>query len=182
MDIIVGLGNPGQQYRHTRHNIGFAVIDALACRYAIPMRQHGTQALYGAGQLGHRQVMLVRPQTYMNLSGHAVAPLVHGFVQPGEELVVIHDDIDLPLGKIRVKRQGGDAGHRGVRSIIECLGHGTFVRVRLGVGRPPHQEDIVDYVLSPFTAEEHKAQDDMIAQALACVEMLLESTDQSCES
>ncbi|HEY7495948.1 MAG TPA: aminoacyl-tRNA hydrolase [Candidatus Tectomicrobia bacterium] len=173
VDVIVGLGNPGRRYRYTRHNLGFDVIDALACQYNIPMQQHECQAICGQGRVGSQAVLLVKPQTYMNASGHAVAPLVRRYRQAHEQLIVVHDDIDLPLGKIRVRQQGSAAGHLGVRSLIECLGSEAFVRVRLGVGRPPHKEDIVDYVLSPFAAEEMDARDMLVAQAVACIEKTL---------
>jgi PTH1 family peptidyl-tRNA hydrolase len=109
----------------------------------------------------------------MNASGRAVAPLVQRYVQAGEQLVVIHDDIDLALGRLRIRPQGGDAGHLGIRSIMACLGHGTFVRVRMGVGRPVHKAEVVDYVLSPFAPEEAEARQAMIAQAIASIETLL---------
>lgn len=172
MHVIVGLGNPGRRYRQTRHNLGFDVIDALACQYGILMHQHDTQASCGQGRLGAYAVLLVKPQTYMNASGQAVVPLVRRYCRAGGQLVVVHDDIDLPLGKIRVRQQGSDAGHLGVRSIIECLGSEVFVRIRLGIGRPPRKQDTVDYVLSPFAVEEMDARHTLIAQAVACIEQL----------
>jgi PTH1 family peptidyl-tRNA hydrolase len=175
VDVIVGLGNPGRRYRQTRHNLGFDVIDALACQYGIPMQQHETQAICGQGRLGAHTVLLVKPQTYMNASGQAVAPLVRRYCRGGGQLVVVHDDIDLPLGKIRVRQQGSDAGHLGVRSIIACLGSEAFVRIRLGIGRPPRKEDTVDYVLAPFAVEEMDARRTLIAQAVACIAQLLAS-------
>jgi PTH1 family peptidyl-tRNA hydrolase len=173
VNVIVGLGNPGLRYQHTRHNVGFDVIDVLACQHDIPVQQHDFQALCGQGQIGRCAVLLVKPRTYMNASGQAVASLVQRYMGAGEQLVVIHDDIDLPLGRIKIKRQGGDAGHLGVRSIIACLGHGAFVRVRMGIGRPPCKADVVDYVLAPFTAAEAERHSTMLAQAAACVEALL---------
>jgi PTH1 family peptidyl-tRNA hydrolase len=181
VDLIVGLGNPGPRYRYTRHNVGFDVIDVLARQYDIPMRQHEARAICGKGCISDCAVLLVKPQTYMNASGPAVAPLVKRYLQGGEHMMVIHDDIDLPLGAIRIKRRGGDAGHRGVRSIIECLGNGDFVRLRLGIGRPPHREDIVDYVLASFAADEMQARDLMITQAASCVVALLAAADRPCE-
>ena len=139
MDMIVGLGNPGQRYRHTRHNLGFDVIDALAERYHIILRQREADALCGTGHIGPHDVLCVKPQTYMNASGQSVAPLVRRYLHRGEQLIVVHDDIDLPVGKIKLKYQGGDAGHLGIRSIIACLKSNVFVRIRLGVGKPPHK-------------------------------------------
>jgi PTH1 family peptidyl-tRNA hydrolase len=174
VDVIVGLGNPGQQYQHTRHNLGFDVIDALASRYHLALQQREAESLCGQGQVGTRAVLLVKPQTYMNASGKAVAPLVRRYLQAGQQLIVLHDDIDLPLGRLKIKRQGGDAGHLGIRSIIACLGHGTFVRVRMGIGRPWHKTAVVEYVLSPFAPAEAETCQAMITQAVGCVEALLE--------
>lgn len=182
MDVIVGLGNPGRRYQHTRHNLGFDVIDMLARRYEMTLQQIEAKALGGKGGIGSRAVVLVKPQTYMNRSGQSVAPLVRRYRKPGEQLVVIHDDIDLSLGTVKIKQRGGDAGHLGVRSIIECLGSGDFVRIRMGVGRPSHQADIVDYVLSPFSADEAETHHTMIAQAATCVETLLAAADHAYES
>lgn len=178
MDVIVGLGNPGQRYRHTRHNIGFDVIDALAQRYRIAVRQREADALCGTGDIGPRTVLCVKPQTYMNASGQSVAPLVRRYLRQGELFIVVHDDIDLPVGKLKLKRQGGDAGHLGIRSLIACLKSDAFLRMRMGVGRPPQKEDIVDYVLSAFTAAEAEARQMMMAQAVTWVETLLAAPGQ----
>ena len=175
MDIVVGLGNPGTRYAYTRHNLGFAVVDALAGRYGIAMKPLGAQAICGQGKISDCAVLLVKPQTYMNASGQAVAPLVQRYLGLGDDLVVIHDDIDLPLGRTKIKRHGGDAGHLGVRSIIACLGHGEFLRLRLGIGRPACKAHIVDYVLSSFTPAERQTREEMIAQAVICVAALLQS-------
>lgn len=175
VDIIVGLGNPGPRYAHTRHNIGFDVIDVLARRCGISMQPLATKALCGQGKIGGRAVFLVKPQTYMNASGQAVAPIVRKHLGSGDRLVVVHDEIDLSLGRIKIKRQGGDAGHLGIRSIIECLGHGDFLRIRMGVGRPACKSHIVEYVLSSFTAAEKETCEEMIAQAVKCIETLLQS-------
>lgn len=173
MDVIVGLGNPGQRYQHTRHNIGFEVIDALAQKHGVTLRQRAAEALCGSGQIETHMVLCAKPQTYMNASGQSVAPLVQRHLRRGDRLIIIHDDIDLPLGKMKIKHQGGDAGHLGIRSIIACLARDTFIRLRLGVGRPAHREDVVAYVLSPFTPAEKATRDTMITQAVAQVETLL---------
>jgi peptidyl-tRNA hydrolase, PTH1 family len=179
VDIIVGLGNPGKRYQCTRHNLGFDVIDVLASQHRVPIQRHVAESLCGQGRIGGRAVLLVKPQTYMNASGKAVAPLVQRYLHIGEQLIVIHDDIDLPPGRIKIKRQGGDAGHLGIRSIIAYLGHGTFVRVRMGIGRPWHKVDVVDYVLSPFPTEEAETRQAMIGQAAICVETLLKADERS---
>jgi PTH1 family peptidyl-tRNA hydrolase len=176
VDIVVGVGNPGSRYAQTRHNLGFDVVDVLARRYDIAMQQRLSEAVCGQGTISQRAVLLVKPQTYMNASGRAVAPLVQKYMGRGDRLVVIHDDIDLPLGRVKIKRHGGDAGHLGVRSIIACLGHGEFLRLRMGIGRPACSAHIVDYVLSSFTAAERQTREEMIAQAVLCVETLLRST------
>jgi PTH1 family peptidyl-tRNA hydrolase len=175
VDIIVGVGNPGARYASTRHNLGFDVVDVLAYRYEISLQRRMAEAICGQGQIGSHTVLLVKPQTYMNASGRAVAPLVQQYMGTADRLVVIHDDIDLPLGDIKIKRQGGDAGHLGIRSIIACLGHGKFLRIRMGIGRPVCKAHIVDYVLSPFTPMERQAREEMLAQAVMCVDTLLQS-------
>ena len=173
MDVIVGLGNPGQRYRHHRHNIGYDIIDALADRHGISVRRRESEAVCGTGRVGARAVLLAKPQTFMNASGEAVVPLVHRYLRRHELLVVVHDDIDLPLGKLRLKEKGGDAGHRGIRSITQCLQSDEYLRLRLGIGRPPHREDVVDYVLSPFSAAEADARQGMIDEAVERLEALL---------
>ena len=173
MDVLVGLGNPGLRYRRHRHNIGYDVIDALADRHGILMRDREFDAVCGAGRIGTRAVLLAKPQTFMNNSGEAVAPLVRRHLRGDALLVVVHDDIDLALGKMRLKEQGGDAGHRGIRSITQRLQSDQYLRLRLGVGRPPHREDVIDYVLSPFSAEEADARLAMIEEAIERLEGLL---------
>ena len=173
MDVIVGLGNPGPRYRYHRHNIGFDVIDAVAERHGIPLRGREFDSVCGAGRIGSRAIMLAKPQTFMNNSGEAVAPLVRRYLRGHALLVVVHDDIDLAVGKLRLKEQGGDAGHRGIRSITQCLRSDQYLRLRLGVGRPPHRDDVIDYVLSPFCAEEADARQAMINEAVGRLEDLL---------
>lgn len=169
MHIIVGLGNPGKRYQRSRHNIGFAVIDLLAKTHHIILNQREAQALYGIGRIDGQRVMLAQPQTYMNASGEAVAPLCQRYLRVGEQLIVVHDDIDLPLGRLKVKRQGGDAGHLGIRSIITHLRTGDFIRLRLGVGRPQRKDEVVRYVLAPFDDDEATACQAMMDQAVQCL-------------
>jgi PTH1 family peptidyl-tRNA hydrolase len=177
VDLIVGLGNPGRRYQHTRHNLGFDVIDALAQRCGVSLGRREREADCGEATLGARRVLLAKPQTFMNVSGRSVSQLAERYLQPHEQLIVIHDDLDLPLGKIRLKRGGGDAGHRGIRSIIEWLGNGDFARVRMGIGRPACKADIVAYVLMPFTAEEAEVYTTMVADAMQGVETLLNASE-----
>lgn len=180
VDMIVGLGNPGSRYQHTRHNFGFDVLDALARRHRITLHLHAVKALCGQGRLHERPLLLVKPQTFMNASGQVVARLVSQYLRDDDLLIVVHDDIDLPLGKIKLKHRGGDAGHRGIRSIIACLGTGEFSRVRLGIGRPLEATEVIDYVLSPFTAEEMDTYKAMIPQAIEHIETLLTAHDRPC--
>lgn len=177
VDVIVGLGNPGPRYRRHRHNIGYNVIDALADRHGILLQDHKFDAVCGAGRIGARAIVLAKPQTFMNNSGKAVAQLVRRYLRGGALLVVVHDDIDLALGKLRLKEQGGDAGHRGIRSITQWLQNDQYLRLRLGVGRPAHREDVIDYVLSPFADEETDDRQAMIDEAVERLEDLLNRTE-----
>jgi PTH1 family peptidyl-tRNA hydrolase len=154
LKLIVGLGNPGPKYHQSRHNLGFLVLDELSSRHDISMKKTLFQALTGEGKIEQYRVLLAKPQTYMNLSGQAVRKLVDFRRIPLDDLFVVHDDLDLPLGTVRLKTSGGDGGHRGLSSVIEHLGTTTFKRVRLGIGRPPCKEMTESYVLSLFDQEE----------------------------
>ena len=156
--MIVGLGNPGLAYRHTRHNFGFLAIDKLADDLNIPVKRLKFKAMIGEGRFGDNKVILVKPLTFMNESGRAVAPLLRFFKLPLSNLLVIHDDLDLPLGTLRLRPSGGTSGQRGMASIITQLGTQDFPRMRLGIGRPPGQMDPVDYVLKDFLPSEHELQ------------------------
>ncbi len=174
MKLIVGLGNPGQEYRWTRHNMGFLVLDHLAKEEGIQLARRRFQSVFGQGRIGRRDVILAKPVTYMNLSGEAVARLLRFFrIQP-EDLIIVHDDLDLPFGKIRIRLQGGHGGHQGVKSIIESLGHNEFIRVKMGIGRPGDpRQDPADYVLAPFSSEEREEVKDAAARGAEAVELLL---------
>ncbi len=173
MKLVVGLGNPGPRYRGTRHSIGFLVIEALAAAHQIALRRELPKARYGEGAIGDQRVVLARPLTYMNQSGEAVAALTARFSIAPDDLVVIHDDLDLVLGRIKRKTRGGDAGHYGVRSIIEHLGTGDFTRIRVGIGRPATRAEIIPYVLDPFRPDELPQVEEAIQQAVSSVEDLL---------
>jgi PTH1 family peptidyl-tRNA hydrolase len=173
--LIVGLGNPGSRYDDTRHNVGFRVIDDLAAAHHIVSRSHLPAAVYGEGTVAAQPVVLAWPQTYMNASGKAVANLCAQFSIPPNDLIVAHDDLDLQLGRVKLKRHGGDAGHYGVRSIIAHLGTGDFLRIRIGIGRPAHKDEIVTYVLSPFTPDELPLLHDAVRHAVEKVENVLRS-------
>lgn len=152
--LIVGLGNPGSQYRKNRHNVGFMVLDALAESAGIPLRRVSFQALVGKGNLAGAPVILAKPQTFMNNSGQSVAPLMRFYKIPLEHLLVVHDDLDLPFGTLRLRPQGGAGGQRGMGSIINKLNTQEFARLRMGIGRPPGRMDPKDYVLYDFDADQ----------------------------
>ena len=154
--MIVGLGNPGPVYRHTRHNFGFLAIDELSDALNIQVKRLKFKAMLGEGRFDGKKVVLVKPMTFMNESGRAVAPLLRFFKLPLSNLLVIHDDLDLPFGTLRLRPSGGTSGQRGMASIITQLGTQDFPRMRLGIGRPPGQMDPVDYVLKDFLPAEHE--------------------------
>jgi peptidyl-tRNA hydrolase, PTH1 family len=152
--LLVGLGNPGREYRNTRHNIGFMAIERLAADLGIKMTKVQAKAIIGLTPFESAKLVLVKPQTFMNLSGQAVASLARFYRVPFEQILVIHDDIDLPVASIRIRPAGGSAGQKGVASIIEKLGTQTFARMRIGVGRPPGRMAAPDYVLQQFDKSE----------------------------
>ena len=167
--LIVGLGNPGLAYRHNRHNIGFMVADALAQKLEIPLKRVKFKAQIGNGKVEGIPVIIAKPLTYMNNSGEAVAPLVHYFKVPLERLLVIHDDMDLPLGTLRMRPSGGSAGHNSMLSIFDKLGTNAIPRLRVGIGRPPGRMDPADYVLQDFPKSEEELLNMVIAQACEAV-------------
>ncbi len=154
MYLIVGLGNPGEQYSRTRHNIGFAVVDAIAEDLGTPIRRREFSALTATARIGRSEVLIIKPQTYMNLSGRSVCAALTATAASVEDVIVVHDEVDLPLGRLRVKSGGGSGGHRGIDSIAEECGSREFARVRFGVGRPPGEKSTAEYVLEPFTPRE----------------------------
>lgn len=154
MKLIVGLGNPGARYRFTRHNFGFFVLDQLAEDQDIMMSQTGFDALWGKGVIAGQSVLLAKPQTFMNLSGKSVRKLADFFKIVVEDVLVVHDDLDLPFGVIRLKAGGGQGGHKGLISICDSLGGPEFQRVRLGIGKPAQRSAVERYVLEPFTESE----------------------------
>jgi PTH1 family peptidyl-tRNA hydrolase len=163
--LIVGLGNPGLAYRHNRHNVGFMVADALADKLEIPLKRVKFKAQIGNGKLEDIPIIIAKPLTFMNNSGEAVAPLVRYFKVPLERLLVIHDDMDLPLGTLRMRPSGGSAGHNGMLSIFDKLGTNAIPRLRVGIGRPPGKMDPADYVLQDFPKGDEELLKMVIAQA-----------------
>ncbi len=173
MFLIAGLGNPGSRYISTRHNIGFMVVDRVAEKEAIRLDSEGYYSVWGRGNIAGHDVVIAKPLTFMNLSGRAVAALSRAFSIPPESIIVVCDDCDLPLGRLRIRKRGGSGGHRGLESIIDHLGSTDFPRVRVGVGRPP-EGDLTHYVLSPFKKEEAELLDDVIERAALSIRAVIE--------
>ena len=174
MKLIVGLGNPGVEYAQTRHNIGSMVASRLAERAGIALKRKGYQAFFGVGRLADAEVTILLPQTYMNHSGASVAPAYQSLgVEPGD-LIVIHDEIDLAYGCLRIKVGGGHGGHNGLRSIGSACGETRYIRLRMGVGRPPSGGDVSAYVLSRFNAMERTNLEKYIETAADALEVLIE--------
>jgi len=175
MFIIAGLGNPKKEYDNTRHNIGFAMIDELADKYHISVMDVKHKALTGKGMIGGHKVLLVKPLTFMNLSGESIRPLADYFkIDVASELIVVSDDISLPPGQIRIRKRGSAGGHNGLKSIIQQLGSEEFQRIRIGVGEKPGGYDLADYVLGHFSKEEQVVMSEGIKKAVGAVEMMLD--------
>jgi PTH1 family peptidyl-tRNA hydrolase len=160
--LFVGLGNPGRQYDKTRHNIGFEVIDELSAKWGIPLDQAKHKGVYGIGHVGGEKVILLKPLTYMNLSGESIRAVMEYYDVDTEEIVVMYDDLDMPTGRIRLRQKGSAGGHNGIKSTIGHLGTQEFNRIRVGISRPQNGMAITDWVLGRFTSEEH----DMMAEAV----------------
>ena len=173
MRVVVGLGNPGPEYQKTRHNLGFWVIDLLAERWFTKLSRRAFQSLIGETQWRGEKVLLVQPQTYMNLSGRAVARVCNFYHLNIEHLIIVHDDLDLPMGKLRIKRGGGGAGgNKGIGSIIDSLGSKDFVRLKIGIGRPPGRQDPAHFVLQPFTPQEEAFILPAVDRAASAIELI----------
>lgn len=170
--LIVGLGNPGRKYAGHRHNVGFQCLDHLAEAWGLSFSRRKHKALLAQGQIAGLKAILAKPQTFMNLSGQAVERMAHFYKVPPENILVIYDDLDLPVGRIRLRPEGGSGGHKGMKSIIEHLGSNGFPRLRVGIGRPTHG-DPVDYVLGDFTLDEQIAIDDAYERVVSAVELWL---------
>ena len=164
MKVIVGLGNPGPQYAETRHNVGFLLVDLLAEVNKLQFRAK-FQGLWSEGNIEGERIFLLKPQTFMNLSGRSVRELINFYKISGDDLLIVHDDMDLSLGKIRLRDQGSAGGHNGIKSILAELGTERFGRLKLGVGRPPRDFDPARYVLSPFAEDEMKPLDEVLGRA-----------------
>ncbi|MCA0993684.1 aminoacyl-tRNA hydrolase [Pseudalkalibacillus hwajinpoensis] len=170
MKLIVGLGNPGKKFNNTRHNVGFMAIDQLAKEMGIALDQKKFQGVYGKGMVNGEAVYLLKPQTFMNLSGESVRPLMEYFNIEVADLLVIYDDLDLPTGKVRIRQKGSAGGHNGMKSIITHLHTQEFKRVRIGIDRSARQT-VIDYVLKPFSKEEEEP-----------IQLAIEQTAKACEA
>lgn len=175
MYIIAGLGNPGREYAHTRHNVGFDVVDKLAEQENIDVSEKKHRALIGRGVVSGRKCVLAKPQTFMNLSGESVRALLDYYkADERTELIVISDDISLDVGQIRVRKKGSAGGHNGLKNIIASLGHDSFIRVKMGVGEKPKGWDLVDYVLGHFSAPEREKMDEAVLRAAEAIRMIVD--------
>lgn len=181
MYIIAGLGNPGGKYEKSRHNVGFQVIDRIAAKYHIDMNMKKHKAICGTGVVEGMKVMLVKPQTYMNLSGESIREVVDFYkADPEEELLVIYDDVSLRPGQLRIRKKGSAGGHNGVKNIIQHLGTQAFPRIKVGVGEKPEGYDLADYVLGHFSKEDEERMVEAYDRAvLAAAEILTDGPDRA---
>jgi PTH1 family peptidyl-tRNA hydrolase len=170
MKWIVGLGNPGERYQNTRHNIGFWVIDELSKRWGIPVKTGKWRSFIGEGMVHNEKVMLIKPLTFMNRSGEAVGPILQFYKGNIEDLVVIYDDLDLPLGQVRLRLKGSAGGHNGMKSVIAHLKTDQFKRIKIGIDRPPIHQAVPDYVLSSFSEMEKPIAEEAVQVAAQAVE------------
>ena len=172
--LIVGLGNPGKKYELTRHNVGFIALETLAGVHNIPVKNLKFKALCGQGVIGGKSVLLMMPQTFMNLSGEAVSAAAQFYKIPNEKILVIYDDISLPVGKLRARAKGSAGGHNGIKNIIQLTGNDVFPRIKIGVGAPPHPDyDVADWVLGTFGEDDKKTLAEAIDKAVSAVPTLL---------
>ncbi len=171
--VVTGLGNPGRKYADTRHNVGFWVVELLALRHKIKMSKVKFKALYGEGVISGKKVLLVMPQTYMNLSGESVRDIISWSKIPVGNIIIIYDDIDLPVGKIRVRPKGSAGTHNGMKSVIYQIMSDEFPRVRIGIDKPPEGWDLADYVLSKFSKEEKDKISQAVVNAADAVEAII---------
>lgn len=173
MKVVVGLGNPGVVHAEDRHNVGAMVVERVAANWGVVIGRAIHCSYVGEGSIAGERVLLVKPQTYMNCSGEAAASIARYYRLEAQAFVAVYDDMDLPLGRVRIRPGGGAAGHRGVASLMEGLEGGEFSRVRLGIGRPPVHCDAAEYVLAPFASEELAVAEAAVARAAEAVEALI---------
>ena len=176
--IIAGLGNPGREYEGTRHNAGFIALDALADMEKTDIKEMKFRALCGRGEIADKSVLFIKPQTFMNLSGDSVVSASSFYKIPMERVIVISDDISLPLGKIRIRAKGSAGGHNGIKNIIERSGSDVFPRIKIGVGAPPGTGELVNWVLGSFSAEEKKLLGDVVGRVCGAIEEIIKNGTQ----
>ncbi|WP_313993285.1 aminoacyl-tRNA hydrolase [uncultured Selenomonas sp.] len=172
MKMIAGLGNPGAEYAQTKHNVGFMLVDALAAYLGAGTWREDFSAYIAEVRIGSEKVFLVKPQTYMNSSGESLGPMLSYYKMDCSDLIVVHDDMDIPAGTTRIRKKGGSGGHNGIKSIIAHTGSENFVRVRIGIGRPPAGWTVIHHVLAPFSAEDAahiRAAIDFLLPAVTCI-------------
>ncbi len=175
MFVIVGLGNPDRKYEHTRHNIGFDVVDAMASKYNIDIKDKKHKALVGSGVIEGMKVLLVKPQTYMNLSGESVQEVMNFYkLDPEEDMIVIYDDISLEPGNIRIRKKGSAGGHNGIKNIIAHTGTQNFKRIKVGVGEKPAGWDLADYVLGRFDSDAREKVEEAISDAIGAAVLMMQ--------
>ncbi|MFM1655450.1 aminoacyl-tRNA hydrolase [Brevibacillus sp. B_LB10_24] len=178
MKVMIGLGNPGRQYEDTRHNVGFMAIDKVSNEWQIPVSQNKFRALIGEGRINGERVLLVKPQTYMNLSGESVREIVSFYKLTPADILVVFDDLDLPVGRLKLKEKGSAGGHNGIKSLISHLGTQEFKRIKVGIGRPEPGRNVSDYVLGSFSTGEHPLIERAVALAAeACAMAATERFD-----
>jgi peptidyl-tRNA hydrolase, PTH1 family len=173
LHLVAGLGNPGPEYEMTRHNAGFLVIDALSESFKIPVHRRKFDVLYGRGVIAGVEVLLAKPQTFMNRSGPPLRALADYFRIQRKEMIVVHDDIDLAFQRLKIKEKGGDGGHKGIRSIIDAFGGGEFARLRIGVGRSDRSADVVGHVLGEFDRQQTKVLNELLQRASEAIVTIL---------
>jgi len=170
---VIGLGNPGKEYGHSRHNVGFQVVDRLIAHYSPPMMERKFRASWGFANAEGRKILFAKPLTFMNRSGEAVGDILKYFGIPPDRMLVIHDDLDLPFARIRIAQRGGSGGHKGVQSIIDHVGTSDFPRLKMGIGRPKHGEAVETFVLQPPYPEDRQEFEKMAEQAEAAARAIL---------
>lgn len=173
MYLIAGLGNPGKEYAGTRHNIGFAAILRLCDEYRLTLDQKKLKGIYAQGMIGTEKVILVQPQTFMNLSGECIRAIADFYKIERDHIIILYDDISLPVGKLRIRAKGSAGGHNGMKSIIAHLGSDEFMRIRVGIGEKPAGWELADYVLGRFSREESSVMSETLDQAVQAVELIL---------
>ena len=175
MYLIVGLGNPERKYDGTKHNVGFNAVDEIIDKYSIPSSGISMKGIYGKGMIGSEKIMIMKPLTYMNLSGNAVRAFVDYYnIDPASELIVIYDDVDLAAGQVRIRKKGSAGSHNGMKSIIQMLGTQEFARIRIGIGPKPEKWDLADYVLAQFPKQDRKNVDEVIDKVPDIIRSIIE--------